>query len=88
MIHIKNSKDGQFYIVTKAGNGEVLTVSETINRKSNAWKNIFSQAKLFHADAFEVKDETISEPVLYALTLDSDGNYTRWKTVNKNTSEA
>lgn len=40
MIKIKKSKDGKFYFVVTATNGQVLATSETYTRKSNCKKGI------------------------------------------------
>ena len=41
-FEIRNSKDGQFYYVLKAGNGEVLATSETVETKQSVLKSIRS----------------------------------------------
>lgn len=38
MIVIKKSKNGQFYFIVKAINGQILATSETYTRKSNCLK--------------------------------------------------
>lgn len=61
MIHIFKSSNNQFCVVTKAGNGEVLNVTETFTQKKNAWKNILSNARVFNNSSafFEVQDDTL-----------------------------
>lgn len=46
MINIHKSKDGQFYFVVKAKNGEIMCTSETYTRKSNLKKGIAALRKV------------------------------------------
>lgn len=47
---IEKSKDGQFYFVLKARNGQVLVTSETYKRKASCKKAIWSMKdKVFTA---------------------------------------
>lgn len=48
MIHINKSKDKKYYVTVVAENGEILSTSETLNSKRNAWKNVEAQAKAFN----------------------------------------
>jgi uncharacterized protein YegP (UPF0339 family) len=49
-IIIKKSRDGQFYFILKARNGETIHTSEMYKRKAGAKKGIAALAKFFYAD--------------------------------------
>jgi len=59
MIHIFKTKNGQFCVVTKANNGEILNVSETFTQKQNAWKNIGAAADSFGSKKVLVQDDCL-----------------------------
>lgn len=84
MIHISRSeKNGQFYVVTKARNGEVLNVSETFPQKVKAWKNIAAASKNYRTARFNVQDDTLKAgPIVYLCKV-RDGVITTEKTTNK-----
>ena len=66
MIHIKKSKDNQYYVAVTAPNGKTLSQSETFKTKQSAFKNISAQAEAFNVAAtFIVIDETLKKPVRY-----------------------
>lgn len=69
MIHIKRSKDKQFYVTVTAANGEVLMQSETLRSKQAAWKNICAVAENFlNTSELIVRDETLKKPLNYLFT--------------------
>lgn len=56
MIHILKSKSG--YRVRYSGkNGEPLAVSEVLESKANAWKNVRAMMKVFNNPRIDVIDE-------------------------------
>lgn len=83
MIHIFKAKNGQFCVVTKARNGEVLNVSESFPQKVKAWKNIASAAMLFNAAIFNVQDDTVKgEPAVYQCIVNNK-EFTKFKVTIK-----
>lgn len=70
MIVINKSKNGRFYVIVKARNGETLSQSETFKKKESAWKNIAAQSKEYStglATPCIVKDNTLEKPVTYCF---------------------
>ncbi len=58
MIHISKTKKSKIIVANIAKNGEILKVSETLNSKANAWKNI--KAELFSCYFGEMEAYPIS----------------------------
>lgn len=58
MIHIHKSKNGQFYFVVKAKNGETMCTSETYTRKSNCKNGIAALRKVMFKYYIETIDHT------------------------------
>ena len=80
MIHIRKSKDGQFYVIQTGGNGEPLdNGSETFTQKKNAWVNIAAQGKNFNAGMFYVQDETTKKKAVYTCNFDENEKFIKRK---------
>jgi len=71
MIEIHKSKDGQFFVIYKGNNGEVIDQSETVKTKQSAKKNILAMAKIwgsifsivaFSSGIIPVTDYTLKKP--------------------------
>lgn len=70
MIHIKRSTDKKYYVTVVGDNGEVLSTSETLNSKQQAWKNIHSLMVSFNAKAWiRVIDYTNKRPIKYLFSV-------------------
>lgn len=70
MIHICKTKKGNFIVANIAKNGEILKVSETLNSKQAAWKNIKAELKnCYHYTFGYVQDDTLEKPVVYLQGL-------------------
>lgn len=65
MIKIKKSKSG-YRCQYLSKNGEILAVSEVLNSKANAWKNIRAICKMFNSGVVNVLDE---DGVKYAVMI-------------------
>lgn len=67
MIHINKSADKQFYVTVSANNGQIISTSETLKKKSSAWKNIKALLNDFgHANTWLlVQDNTSGKPLRY-----------------------
>lgn len=66
MIHISKTKKGKFIVANIADNGEILKVSETLNTKANAWKNIKAELKGCYSYGIAyVQDNTGAIPRIY-----------------------
>ena len=70
MIHISTTKKGKFIVANIAKNGEILKVSETLNSKANAWKNIKAEISSCYNYGLElsaaiVQDNTGPTPKVY-----------------------
>lgn len=61
MIHISKSKDKKFYVTVVGENNEILSTSETLNSKQEAWKNIAAQWDMWQ-EACSVMDNTLKKP--------------------------
>lgn len=69
MVHIGKTKKGKFIVANIAKNGEILKVSETLNSKAAAWKNIKAELKACY-DSTDigyaiVQDDTLKISVVY-----------------------
>jgi uncharacterized protein YegP (UPF0339 family) len=71
-FEIKKAKDGQFYFNLKAGNGEVILVSEMYQAKAGALNGIESVRK--SAPLSERYDKLVSKTGKYYFTLKA-GNH-------------
>lgn len=70
MIHIAKTKKGKFIVANIAKNGEILKVSETLNSKQAAWKNIKAEMKsCYYNGIAHVQDDTLKKPVVYLQGL-------------------
>lgn len=70
MVHIGKTKKGKFIVANIAKNGEILKVSETLNTKQAAWKNIKAEIKsCFYYGTVKVQDDTLITPVVYLQGL-------------------
>lgn len=74
MIHIAKTKKGKFIVANIAKNGEILKVSETLNSKQAAWKNIKAELKSCYEYQIMdfcalVQDDTLKKPVVYLQGL-------------------
>lgn len=66
MIHISKTKKGKFIVANIADNGEILKVSETLNTKANAWKNIKAEMKSCYPHTIAmIQDNTSKIPMVY-----------------------
>lgn len=70
MIHIAKTKKGKFIVANIAKNGEILKVSETLNSKQAAWKNIKAEMKHCFVDSVAlVQDDTLKKSAVYLQGL-------------------
>jgi uncharacterized protein YegP (UPF0339 family) len=66
MFEIHDSKDGKFFVIIKAANGETLMTSETLESKQNAKKNIKAvikrcrEARILEFEHSYIEDKTES----------------------------
>jgi len=59
MFEIKKSKNGQFYFVFKAGNGEIVCTSEMYASKQSCKKGIRALKKCFFASVKDNSDAPV-----------------------------
>jgi uncharacterized protein YegP (UPF0339 family) len=79
MIHIcRSAKTKQFYVVTLAKNGEVLSTSELLKSKSACLKNILSQMDAFSCITVHFQDDTLKKPLLYNLFGDKSKSVSKF----------
>lgn len=76
MVHIGKTKKGKFIVANIAKNGEILKVSETLNSKQAAWKNIKAELEecysgwvgVLSTDPVAVcQDNTGKKPIVYLV---------------------
>lgn len=76
MVHIGKTKKGKFIVANIAKNGEILKVSETLNSKQAAWKNIKAENAGCYANFMAyVQDDTLETPVVYFQSRKRDIAY-------------
>jgi uncharacterized protein YegP (UPF0339 family) len=76
MHHIVKTKSGKFQVVLVAKNGEPLSISETLNSKQAAFKNIAAQVSVTGNILFYAQDDTTKTPFVYKVYQDGGRNQT------------